>query len=136
MNLRKKRPDKEKALSLVECSESDMNYTLGLEISDSSANTIIRNIYESFRMLGEAVLVVKGFEPSDHIVCISELLKLKVETSRPINLVENLRRLRHNINYYGYRAESKEAEDVISIAKSCFDPLLKAVKEMISGDNK
>jgi len=82
-------------------------------------------------MLGEALLIIKGIEPLDHIICIKELLDLDIETSRPINLIDNLRRLRHNINYYGYRATKLEAEDTISIAKSCFTPILEKVKEII-----
>ena len=131
MSIRKKNPDKEKALSIINAAEADMDYTLSLQISDKSANTIVRNVYESFRMLGEALLIIKGIEPQDHILCINELLNLNIETPRPINLIDNLRRLRHNINYYGYRATKLEAEDTISIAKSCFAPILKKVKEII-----
>jgi hypothetical protein len=43
-------------------------------------------------------------------------------------LMDNLRRLRHDINYYGYKPK---LEDVISIAKSVFNPLLRAVKEKL-----
>jgi len=131
VSIRKKNPDKEKALSIINAAEADMDYTLSLQISDKSANTIVRNVYESFRMLGEALLIIKGIEPLDHIICIKELLDLDIETSRPINLIDNLRRLRHNINYYSYRATKLEAEDTISIAKSCFTPILEKVKEII-----
>jgi hypothetical protein len=129
--MRKKFPDIEKALSLIESAEADMKFTLGLKISKASANTIVRNVYESFRMLGEALLVANGDEQVDHLVCITALLKLDVDTSRPINLIEGLRKLRHNINYYGYRSDVVEAEDVISIAKCCFAPLLKKVRELV-----
>lgn len=120
-----------KALSLIESAEKDIRFTLSLNTSDSSANTIVRNIYESFRMLGEALLVFRGIEPVDHVVCIDEILKLNVNTKRPLNLIGNLRRLRHTINYYGYRASAKEAEDTISIAKNCFYPVLEEIKEII-----
>ena len=70
-----------------------------IEPTEESGSTIIRNIYESFRMLGNALLISKGIESQDYITQINELLKTKVSTSRPINLIDNLRRLRHNINY-------------------------------------
>ena len=101
------------------------------EISDISANTIVRNIYESFRMLGEALLVFRGIEPLDHVVCIEEILKLNVDTERSLNLIDHLRRLRHTINYYGYRASAKEAENTISIAKNCFYSVLEEIKGII-----
>ena len=134
MNIRYKRPDKKNALSIVNAAERDIKFTLTLDISEKSGSTIIRNVYESFRMLGDSLLVAKGIESEDHITPIKELLRLRVDTSRPINLIENLRQLRHNINYYGYSPKLIEVEDVISIAKSCFNPLLKAVLKEINSN--
>lgn len=131
MKIRYKRPDKKSALSIIEAAKRDMRFTLSMELTEESGPTIVRNIHECFRMLGDALLVAKGVESEDHIEPIKELLKLKVETTRPINLIDNLRRLRHNINYYGYKPNLIEVKDVISIAKSCFEPLLKAVLEQL-----
>ena len=54
-------------------------------------------------------------------------LKIKVETNRPIRLIDNLRRLRHNINYYGYQPKMLEVEDAIDFAKCCFNKLASEV---------
>ncbi len=131
MTIRYKRPDKKNALSIVNAAERDMRFTLTLKPDEDSASTITRNIYESFRMLGDALLVAEGIESQDHIAPIRELLKLRVVTTRPINLIENLRILRHNINYYGYMPKLAEVDDVISIADSCFKPLKDAVLDKI-----
>ena len=127
MNSRQKRPDKKNALSILDAAKRDMKFTLSLNQTDESSSTIVRNIYESFRMLGDALLVAKGIESKDHIMPIKELLTLRVSTARPINIIDNLRRLRHNINYYGYHPKLMEVEDAVSIAKSCFKPLLDAI---------
>jgi len=129
--LRYKKPDKKNALSILEAAERDMKFTLNLKATDLSSTTIIRNIYECFRMLGDALLVSKGIDSKDHLAPINELLKLNVRTKRPINLIENLRRLRHNINYYGYKPRLEETIDVISIAESIFYPLVKTVRAEI-----
>jgi len=129
--LRYKKPDKKNALSIIEAAERDMKFTLNLKATDLSSTTIIRNIYECFRMLGDALLVSKGIDSKDHLAPINELLKLNVRTKRPINLIENLRRLRHNINYYGYKPRLEETIDVISIAESIFYPLVKTVRAEI-----
>ena len=131
MTIRYKRPDKKNALSILNAAKKDMQFTLSLNVTEQSCPTIIRNIYECFRMLGDSLLVAKGIESKDHIEPIKELLNLKVNTPRPIYLIDNLRKLRHNINYYGYSPKLIEAEDTISLAKSCFEPLLKeAIKEI------
>ena len=131
MTIRYKVPDKKNALSIIEASKKDMSFTLSLKPSESSGATIVRNIYECFRMLGDALLVAKGIKSEDHIAPIQELLKMKVDTARPIYLIDNLRRLRHNINYYGYSPKLVEVQDVISLAKSCYNPLLEAVLKEI-----
>lgn len=129
--MRIKKPDIKRALSLLESSKRDFYYTLSLTLSEDSANTIVRNIYESFRMLGEALLLAKGIEPEDHILPISELTKIKVNTPRPLNILDNFRRLRHNINYYGYKATIEEAKNIIGFSKTSFDLLFKEVKKQI-----
>ncbi|MFH1456387.1 MAG: hypothetical protein ABIF40_05570 [archaeon] len=132
MKIRYKRPDKKNALSIVEAAKRDMKFTLTIKPNENSASTIVRNVYESFRMLGDALLVAKGISSEDYLMPIKELMKVKVETKRPINLIDNLRRLRHNVNYYGYKPNLEEVKDVISVAKTCFEPLYKAVFEKIN----
>lgn len=131
MSHRYKRPDKKDALSIINAAKRDMEYTLSLEVNEKSGATIIKNIYECFRMLGDALLVIKGIESQDHLAPINELLKIKVNTARPIGSIGNLRILRHNINYYGYSPRIEEVLDVASLAKGCFKPLLEAVKDEV-----
>jgi hypothetical protein len=129
--MRYKRPDKKNALSILESAERDMKFTLSLEITEFSGATIIRNMYECFRMVGDAVLVSKGIKSEDHILPIKELLSLDVKTERPISLVDNLRRLRHNINYYGYKPSVFEVEDFKSFSEKIFETLKKEVLRKI-----
>ena len=125
--MRFKRPDQKNALSLVEAAERKMSFTLKLELNEDSASTIASNIYECFRMLGDALYVKLGIQDASHRESVEELLDLDVETTRPISLIKTLRFLRHNINYYGYQPKLKEVEDAISIAKACFTPLKEVV---------
>lgn len=127
--MRFKHPDKKNALSIVEASEREMKFTLKLSITDESAFNIIRNIYECFRMLGDAILISKGIVSQEHVEQIKELEKINVKTGRPIQLINSLRKLRHNINYYGYIPSKAEAEDAVSIVNACFYPLLESIKK-------
>ncbi len=120
-----------KAASIIDAAERDMNFTLSLSKSPESSPTIIRNIYESFRMLGDALLVYRGIKHDNHIMQIKELVNLPVNAKRPIQILENLRTLRHNINYNGYKPTTAELEDALDISKELFDPLLKEIKKRI-----
>ena len=126
-----KYPDRKNASSIIDASIRQMNYTLTLEATDESAFNIIRNIYECFRMLGDALLVSRGTLVEDHVAQIKALEGLNLDTSKPMILVDKLRRMRHNINYYGYIPSKIEAEDAIEFAKSCFDQVAKGVKQEI-----
>lgn len=129
---RYKRPDNKDALSMINASKREIEFTLSLDVNERSASTIVKNIYESFRMLGDALLVLKGEASQGHIESIEELLKLNVNTKRPIGIIKNLRILRHNINYYGYAPKLEEVKDVISIAKECFNPLFNEIMKILS----
>ncbi len=133
--MRHKRPDNKNALSLLKAAEGEMKFILTLKPTDQSGTTIIRNIYESFRMLGDALLVLEGVESEDHLAPIKKLISLKINVSRPLNILDNLRRLRHNLNYYGYKPGLSEVLEIISIAKTLFPPLAKYTKERILNTN-
>ena len=128
-----KHPDKKNAISIINAAEREMSFTLKQAVNDESAFNIIRNVYECFRMLGDALLISKGVVSQDHIEQIKELQKINAKTERPVWLVDSLRRLRHNINYYGYIPSKAEAEDAVSIAHACFYPLLQIIKKQFNG---
>lgn len=128
--MRENLPDKARAISLIQTSLSDMKYTLSLNITYNSANTLLRNIYECFRMLGEAALLAKGIVPQDHIVCIDELMKLAGNENS--GYLEWLRRIRHNINYYGYKSTISDAQEAVIISNRYFNKLFEKVKEKLN----
>src|SRR3989344_1573177 len=112
--MRYKRPDLKNANSILNSAKETMDFTLSLDINESSGSTIARNIYECFRMLGDAILVKKGISSEDHLLPIREVAAVKINSERPIAAIETLRLLRHNINYYGYLPNVAEVRDAIS----------------------
>lgn len=128
--MRKRIPDYAEAKSLVEASEKEMNFLETLPKKEAAGSTLIRGIYENFRRLGEAVLLINGYE-GDHEDAINALTNLQVKTARPIQILDNLRRLRHDINYRGYQPSIADLEDVLSIKGSCWAQVLKEVKKNV-----
>lgn len=126
-----KHSDKKNAESIIEASIKQMSYTLKLESNDESAFNIIRNIYECFRMLGDALLVSRGLVSEEHIEQIIAIENMNLKTARPIKLIDSLRRMRHNINYYGFSPKKNDADDAVSFAKLCFNQVVNAVKKEI-----
>lgn len=61
------KPDQKKAISLIRAAKLEMNFTLSLDITEDSASTILRNIYECFRMLGASLLTAEGKDFEDHV---------------------------------------------------------------------
>ena len=128
--MRKRTPDRSQARSLVEASEEEMTYVNTLSPTLQGASTIIRGIYENFRRLGEALLLIDGRE-GDHEECVAVLVALRVTTTRSLPVLDNLRRLRHDINYRGYRPSLADLDDVLSIRDACWKPILEEVKKRI-----
>jgi hypothetical protein len=124
-------PDIAQARSLVEAAEQEMLYLDTLKPTLDGAQTIIRGIYENFRRLGKALLSLQGISGS-HEDSITALTSLRdVKTSRPIQAIDNLRTLRNNINYLGYHPSQADLDDVISIKKACWVPVLSEVKKLV-----
>ena len=124
---RMKYPDKKNAKSVLDASKKKMNYTLTLESTNDSAFNIIRNVCECFRMLGDALMISQGKISTDHVEQVKALERFEIKLNRPIQLIDNLRRIRHNINYYGFNPRKIDADDAISFSKNCFFKLAKAI---------
>jgi len=124
---RARQPDIAKAMSMAEAAAKDMAFVLSLPVTEAAGPTIVRGVYENFRLLGDALLVAKGIQTVEHTEMIGALMQLRVKTSRPLRVLDNLRKLRHDVNYRGYRPTLDEIEDAIAIAKSLFEPLKRVV---------
>lgn len=105
-----------------------MRYTRKLGIDEESAATIAGNVYECFRMLGDALLVARGISFTDHASSIDALTRLDVRGARSPRVLVDLKTLRHAINYYGYEPSIEQVEDVLAIADALFDPIAERIE--------
>lgn len=133
--IRERVPDKFKATSLIDAAEMEMAFIKTLNVSLESGATIVSRIYENFRRLGEALMLIKGRESvgrGQHTDNINELFFLKVKTKRPIQVLENLKKIRMDINYNGYIPNIEEIRDALSIAESCFNQIVEEIKKELN----
>ena len=117
--MRYKKPDKNDSKSILEEAKREMKFTLTLPITEDSSFTIVRNIYECFRMLGDSLLTLEGIKTQDHIQPINKIAELNLKTKRPLQMLKILRKTRHNINYNGYKSSLEEGIDSIDLANKC-----------------
>ncbi len=132
--IRERTPDIQKSRSLLQASEQQFKIIQTLPCTEEFASIIVKECYDSFRMLGEAALISQGKEASHrghHRIVLNEILHIKVKTERPLGDLLILQELRRKIEYEGYRATILDAEDSISITKTCFPRLLEAVKKEV-----
>jgi isopenicillin N synthase-like dioxygenase len=130
--IRKRVPDKAKVKSMLQAAEMEIKFIKTIKPTKESASSVVRNVYEACRMLGDALLSVRGKEATgiDHPnIMIQELFTLKVTTKRPIQILLNLKTLRRRVNYQGYITSIEEAKNALQITNDCFKPLLEAVKK-------
>ncbi len=121
------RPDKAKARSLLSAAAQDIRTAQELTIRKHTARTVVRNIYEAFRMLGEARLALAAIKSGDHDTQLQEVLRLEIHTTPPLRNLEHLKQLRHAINYKGYQPESEEVREALLLAQLVFPVCLQAV---------
>ncbi len=137
--IRKRQPDVFKATSLIAAAEKEMQFIMKLEIVQESASTIVSRVYESFRMMGDALLSLHGKQatgPDHHTQMINELFKLSLKTQRPIQALGNLKTLRNKINYQGYIATVEDAKDAHLFALACFSQVVIQIKKELQDISK
>ncbi|MBI2137094.1 hypothetical protein HYU12_01095 [Candidatus Woesearchaeota archaeon] len=132
--IRRKFPDKAKAMSMLNAAEGDLEVIESIKNNRKAGSLIVRTIYECFRMLGDALLTAEGFETTGidhHKEMISRLLKINVKTTRPLLVLDELRKERNDINYEGYAPTEDEIKDAIAIKDALWKPVLTEVKRLI-----
>jgi len=68
----------------------------------------------------------------DHIESIKAIESLNIKLSRPLKIIDNLRKTRRGINYYRYKPKKDEADEAITFAKEVFHPIIDASTKFIN----
>ena len=131
-------PDKPKAKGMVSAAELDMEFISSLPITTKSTQSIIRGVYENFRILGDALLTAQGFKTEGvdhHTQMIEALIKLDIKTTRPLILLKDLKKMRHQINYNGYVPTDNDVKYALELKKAFWDAVLGEVKKQIESQS-
>lgn len=131
--IQKRSPDKARAKSLIEASESTMKEILEMKVTEGTSTIIFRETYESIRQLGDARWWIRGYKPKDHEVSIEILMEEKITNSAMLNKLDEFRKIRNDANYGGYRVREERTKDILEFWNKCGKEILENLKKELSG---
>jgi len=118
--VKKQKPDKQRANSLKKSSEKSYQFLKqiinNIKITDENANDIIKNTYDIIMELIRAKMLDDGFNASGNGANEAEesyLRELKIKESK-VSFLNQLRRFRNGITYYGEDFSAEYAEMVVN----------------------
>ncbi|MBI2449723.1 hypothetical protein HYV49_05500 [Candidatus Pacearchaeota archaeon] len=116
------------ASALVKSSEKGLRFVRKLEINEENSEHIVADIYDITRELIEAKLALDGYKSYSHEATILFLKKFKQFNESEINFMDNLRKTRNSIKYYGKEASPEDAEKTLKFMNSILPKLNKLIE--------
>ncbi|MBI4918714.1 hypothetical protein HY837_02200, partial [archaeon] len=116
--IRKRQLDQEKIKSMINSAEINARVVEKIELNDDTATLIFREMYESIRQLGDAKWWLLGYEPANHDVSLDALKEFDIKEKLKLSFLERFKKIRHDINYRGFRATIAQAEEILSFWNS------------------
>lgn len=129
--LRLRQKDFEKIKSMINSAEDNSIVTKDIKLNDKTATLIFREIYESIRQLGDAKLWLLGYEPLNHEVSMEILKEFNISEKVKLNSLDRLKKIRHDINYRGFRASIEQAKEIVEFWDNCGIEILSLLKNEI-----
>ena len=130
--IRNRQKDIEKIKSMINSSEINANVTKNIKLNEESATLIFREIYESIRQLGDAKWWLLGFEPENHQVSLEILKEFDIKNNLKLNSLDRFKKIRHDINYRGFRATISQAEEILDFWVKCGEDIIRILKKEIT----
>jgi hypothetical protein len=126
--LRIRQKDLEKIKSIINSAEVNAKVTQEIKINENTATLIFREIYESIRQLGDAKLWLNGYEPLNHEVSMEILKEFDIKDKVKLNSLDRLKKIRHDINYRGFRSSVEQSEEILEFWNKCGIEILNILK--------
>lgn len=130
--LRNRQKDLDKIKSMINSSEINAIVTKEIKLNENTATLIFREIYESIRQLGDAKLWLLGYEPLNHEVSIEILKEFDIKNKIKLNSLDRIKKIRHDINYRGFRTSIEQAKEVLEFWEKCGIDILKLLKKEVN----
>jgi hypothetical protein len=129
--IRNRQRDMEKIKSMINSAKINAKVTKNINLDEDTATLIFREIYESIRQLGDAKWWLLGYEPSNHDISLEALKEFDIKEKLKLNSLERFRKIRHDINYRGFRATISHAEEILDFWEKCCREIIDLLKKEI-----
>lgn len=127
--IRHRQRDIEKIKSMINSAEINAKVTKEIKLNEDTATLIFREIYESIRQLGDAKWWILGYEPTNHEISLEILKELDIKEKLKLNFLERFKKIRHDINYRGFRATISQAEEILDFWNKCGEEIINILKK-------
>ncbi len=127
--LRNKQKDIEKIKAMINSAEINVKVTKSIKLNEDTATLIFREIYESIRQLGDAKWGILNFEPGNHEVSMEILKEFDIKNKVKLNSLDRFKKIRHDINYRGFRASVSQAEEILDFWGKCCEEILNILRK-------
>ena len=128
-DVKKQSKNEKLAKLLIKESFDRLNFIKSLSLNKENAKYFLENIYDILRELIEAKLALEGFKSYSHEATILFLKKFPKIKESEIRYLDNLRKIRHGIKYYGRNIGLEEAERSLDMMDVLIPKLESLAKE-------
>lgn len=117
------------ANALKKSAEKSLNFVKKLAINEENSEHIVQDCYDIMRELIEAKLASEGYKSYSHEATILFLKNFSQFTEQETDFLDNVRKTRNKIKYYGKESTSEEAKIVLEFMNKIL-PKLKELTEV------
>lgn len=129
--LRQKRKDTALIRSQIQACLRDADVARKIALTEESANVVFKEIYTSIRLLGEARWRLRGFETSNHEICLEILKEADIKAKMSLAHLDRYIKFRHEATYEGLRIGVDQVKEIISFWENCCKEIAnKTLKEL------
>lgn len=129
--IRNRQKDTMMIKSIINSAEINAKVTMNIKVNEDSATLIFREMYESIRQLGDTKWRILGYEATNHEISLESLKEFDIKERVKLNSLERFKKIRHDLNYKGFRATTSQAEEILDFWKKCGEEILKILKKEV-----
>ncbi len=100
------------------------------ELNEENAEFIVADVYDAIREIIEAKLALEGYKSYSHEATVPFLKKFKEFGELEVAFLDNLRKIRHGIKYYGKESGIDEAKKSLEF----LDAILPKLKNLLKNE--